>query len=119
MWLIFDNIQQTKSNSKAAMNLYELDDRTRQILHLSNFLEDLSASDFIEEISKQHEISLNESKTNDNNLEQLDPKPFIRTFESVLSELKSLKKKNIEEMNNLENEVMDYEIYHSTKVIKL
>ncbi|GMM34639.1 exocyst subunit [Saccharomycopsis crataegensis] len=119
MWSIFDNIQQTKSNSKAAMNLYELDDRTRQILHSSNFLEDLSASDFIEEISKQHEISLNESKTNDNNLEQLDPKPFIRTFESVLSELKSLKKKNIEEMNNLENEVMDYELYHSKKVIKL
>lgn len=108
------------------MNLYELDSRTRKILHSENFLEDLTVADFIEEISKEHEISLNDSvinknrqNQNDDNLEQLDPKPFIRTFESVLTELKSLKKKNQDEVTSLETDVIEYELYHSKKIINL
>lgn len=67
------------------MSLYGLDESVRQLLRLDRFSTvDFSAKDFIEQLrSSQPDASADD--------EVLDPKPYIRTFEAVMSELERLR----------------------------
>lgn len=97
------------------MNLYELDPNTRDILRLGRFLEELSATDLIDAVSAQHDILLGDGS----DLSRLDPKPFIRTFEAVLSELKQLRAQNDARLIAVENALAEGEARHAAQTSRL
>lgn len=96
-------------------SIYDLDDDIRRLLNLDNFLNGLSVNDFIEELSKDHFLKGAEV----NKLEYLDPKPYIRTFESTLRELKQLSNEANDRKTRAEREVDEYELKHSDNVLQL
>lgn len=98
-----------------SFSIYDLDDDIRKLLSLDNFLQGLSVNEFIEELSKDHFLKGAEV----NKLEYLDPKPYIRTFESTLRELKQLTGQSAKQKAQAENNVEDYEVKHSENVIQL
>ncbi|KAM9893181.1 hypothetical protein OXX79_009513, partial [Metschnikowia pulcherrima] len=59
--------------------IYDLEDDVRRLINIDNFLDGLTPNDFVEELSKDHILKGAEV----NSLEYLDPKPYIRTFEST------------------------------------
>ena len=98
-----------------AFSIYELDDDIRRLLNLDNFLEGLSIPEFVEELSKDHILKGAEV----NKLEYLDPKPYIRTFESTLKELDELRKHANRRREDAEKNVDDFELKHSENVLEL
>lgn len=98
-----------------AFSIYELDDDIRRLLTLDNFLEGLTIPEFVEELSKDHVLKGAEV----NKLEYLDPKPYIRTFESALKELEELKKHASRRQQDAETRVDDFELKHSENVLEL
>lgn len=98
-----------------SLSIYELDSHVLELLNLDNFLGGLSVNEFIEELSKDHFLKGAEV----NELAYLDPKPYIRTFESTLRELKQLKKHAESKMVEIEREVQDYELKHSKNIVSL
>lgn len=98
-----------------SFSIYDLDDDIRKLLSLDNFLQGLSVNEFVEELSKDHFLKGAEV----NKLEYLDPKPYIRTFESTLRELKQLTGQSAKQKAQAENNVEDYEVKHSENVIQL
>lgn len=98
-----------------AFSIYELDDDIRRLLNLDNFLEGLSIPEFVEELSKDHILKGAEV----NKLEYLDPKPYIRTFESTLKELDELRKHANRRREDAEKKVDDFELKHSENVLEL
>ncbi|CUM63225.1 uncharacterized protein PRCAT00000796001 [Priceomyces carsonii] len=98
-----------------SFSIYDLDEDIRKLLNLDNFLEGLSVNDFIEELSKDHFLKGAEV----NKLEYLDPKPYIRTFESTLRELKRLNEQAKDQQSRVEKEVENCELKHSENVIQL
>lgn len=98
-----------------SFSIYDLDDDIRKLLNLDNFLEGLSVNDFIEELSKDHFLKGAEV----NKLEYLDPKPYIRTFESTLRELKQLTIESNNQRELSEKQVESYELKHSENVLQL
>ncbi|KAG7661712.1 SEC10 [[Candida] subhashii] len=91
------------------------DENIKKLLSADNFLNGLSVNDFIEEISKDHILK----DTEVNQFEYLDPKPYIRTFESVLRELKQLSIEANDQQIRHEKLVDEYELKHSENVIDL
>ncbi|GMF99304.1 unnamed protein product [[Candida] boidinii] len=87
----------------------------RRVLTLDNFLEGLTTFEFIEQLSK--DLSLKGAEFN--NIEYLDPKPYIRTFEATLKELRKLsddcatKKRKAETVSQFKN------IEHAKNVLSL
>ncbi|CAB4254794.1 similar to Saccharomyces cerevisiae YLR166C SEC10 Essential 100kDa subunit of the exocyst complex [Maudiozyma barnettii] len=118
-------------------SLYELDPKWQKLLTLDNFLGGLTVNEFVESLSKDHSIkavssslSYGQSGSRDDgmqlqdehdaaNWERLDPKPFIRTFESTLKELKGLNDDAVSKKNRFEDQVARQELVHSENVIDL
>ncbi|ODV76697.1 exocyst complex component SEC10 [Suhomyces tanzawaensis NRRL Y-17324] len=98
-----------------SFSIYDLDENIRKLLNLDNFLDGLSVNDFIEELSKDHFLKGAEV----NKLEYLDPKPYIRTFESTLRELKELNIESNQQREQSEKMVESYELKHSENVMQL
>lgn len=98
-----------------SFSIYDLDERIRKLIDLDNFLNGLSVNEFIEELSKDH--ILKEAEVN--KLGYLDPKPYIRTFESTLRELKNLAEQSKSEQEHCERVVEDIELKHSENVLQL
>lgn len=95
--------------------IYDLEDDVRKLLNIENFLDGLTPHDFVEELSKDHILKGAEV----NSLEYLDPKPYIRTFESTLRHLKQLSDQAQELHDLAAKQVEDYELSHSKSVLKL
>lgn len=95
--------------------IYELEDDIRKLLNTDNFLNGLSVNDFIEELSKDHILK----GAGVNNLDYLDPKPYIRTFESTLRQLRQLSDESSKKMDAAEADVDQFELSHSKGVIEL
>lgn len=106
---------QVCKHSGMNFSIYDLDDRVRQYLNLDNFLSGHTVNDFVEELSKDHTLKGAEV----NKLEYLDPKPYIRTFESTLRELNSLSEKASASQQQGEREVDEYEDKHGQTILKL
>lgn len=87
----------------------------RSLLQLDNFLDGRTTTEFVEELSKDHIRKGAEV----NNLEYLDPKPYIRTFESTLRHLKQLSEEAQRQKVAAQKEVEDYELNHSKNVLQL
>lgn len=95
--------------------IYDLEDDVRKLLTTENFLNGLSVNDFVEELSKDHILKGAEV----NNLEYLDPKPYIRTFESTLRHLRQLSDEASKQMEIAERDVDEFELTHSRAVLEL
>ncbi|CCD26004.2 exocyst subunit SEC10 NDAI_0G02290 [Naumovozyma dairenensis CBS 421] len=118
-------------------SLYELDPKWRKLLNANNFLGGLTVNEFVEELSKDHSLrsplngkssSARNSKHfvsdsvdgNDNaKWVKLDPKPYIRTFESTLKELKNLNEDSEKRKNQLADQVASQELLHSHNILGL
>lgn len=98
-----------------SFSIYELDENIKKLLTVDNYLNGLSVNDFIEEISKDHFLKGAEV----NNKAYLDPKPYIRTFESTLRELKQLQLEANEQRVKNERQVDSFELKHSENVLEL
>lgn len=95
--------------------IYDLDEDIRGLLQLDNFLNGRTTTEFVEELSKDHIKKGAEV----NNLNYLDPKPYIRTFESTLRHLKQLAEEASRQREAATKEVEDYELSHSRSVLEL
>lgn len=111
-------------------SLYELDPKWQRLLTLDNFLGGLTVNEFVESLSNDHALRLpssgsdlfgnnNKLDTSSTNWEKLDPKPFIRTFESTLKELKSLNDNATSKKKKFEDEVARQELIHSENILDL
>lgn len=95
--------------------IYDLEEDIRKLLNTDNFLNGLTTNEFVEELSKDHILKGAEV----NNLEYLDPKPYIRTFESTLRHLRELAEEAASQKARAEQEVDELELSHSKSVLKL
>ena len=98
-----------------------------------NFLGGLTVNEFVQELSKDHRndvlIDTNTKNLTTNEKDQdtireaiwkqLDPKPYIRTFESTLKELKNLNEETLNKRQYYCEQVATQEVIHSENVIKL
>ncbi|KAK6460496.1 exocyst complex component SEC10 [Scheffersomyces coipomensis] len=98
-----------------SFSIYDLDDKIKDYLKLDNFLKGKSINEFVELISKDHLLKGAEV----NKLEYLDPKPYIRTFESTLRELKQLHRDSEDQRQLGEKHVESFELRHSEQVLNL
>ncbi|CEP61453.1 exocyst subunit SEC10 LALA0_S03e03202g [Lachancea lanzarotensis] len=98
-------------------SLYELDARWRKLLNLDNFLNGLTVHEFVEEISNEN--SLKDGAAHTGTWEHLNPKPYIRTFESTVKELQKLNTDAESRKGQLEQGVAKYELLHAQKVLQL
>ncbi|SCU96820.1 LAFA_0G08284g1_1 [Lachancea sp. 'fantastica'] len=98
-------------------SLYELDAKWRKLLNLDNFLNGLTVHEFVEEISNEN--SLKDGAAHTGTWEHLNPKPYIRTFESTVKELQRLNTDAESRRGQLEQGVAKYELLHAQRVLQL
>lgn len=98
------------------MSIYALDDATRSLLHEENFLGRFTPKDLVEQLSHNNDEM---PPAHESTLESLDPKPYIRTFEAALTELKRLRGDVAARENDVEGDVDQAELAHSRIVINL
>ncbi|KAI9248123.1 exocyst complex component Sec10-like protein [Helicostylum pulchrum] len=94
---------------------YELGSDVKGLLTIETFRENVSTTDFIEQIS----ASVTEQTKSVGGNAAFDPKPFIRTFESVLEELQLLKTRVQEQCNELENSTQSAELEYKRNITDL
>lgn len=97
-------------------SLYQLNEETKELLTLDNFLNDLSISEFVDKLSKQNVEY--KSKFN-NGVEYIDPKPYIRTFELVEKQLDKLNKECSDTREKIENQAHIKSLQHYKNVLQL
>lgn len=104
-------------------SLYELDSKWQKLLTLDNFLGGLTVNEFVESLSTDHSLrmpsTLASGGDSTEQWSQLDPKPFIRTFESTLRELRALNEESISKKSQFEDQVTRQELVHSENIIDL
>lgn len=100
--------------------IYELDVKWKKILTSDNFLSGLTVNEFVTELSKDQASKQNAPAAVNASIpenKQLDAKPFIRTFESVLKELKKLQKETLSRSGQLTQQVSQMEISHAKSIM--
>ncbi|SCV04703.1 LAMI_0H18404g1_1 [Lachancea mirantina] len=97
-------------------SLYQLDPKWKRLLTSDNFLGGLTVHEYVQEISEDYSLK-NTAATN--TWEHLDPKPYVRTFESTLRELKKLQNETGNEREQLERDVSRQELIHANRVMLL
>ncbi|CDO94044.1 unnamed protein product [Kluyveromyces dobzhanskii CBS 2104] len=100
--------------------IYELDVKWKTLLTSENFLSGLTVNEFVTELSKDQalkQITSTGINTPGSQLKQLDAKPFIRTFESVLKELRRLQKETASKSGQLTQQVSQMELSHAKSII--
>lgn len=101
--------------------IYELDSKWKKLLTSDNFLCGLTVNEFVTELSKDQAAKQNISTTQESleiSSRHLDARPFIRTFESVLKELKKLQKETISKNDQLTHQVSTMEVQHAKSILK-
>lgn len=98
-----------------SFGLYALDDNTHNLLRKDNFeRSDFSARSFIEQLAANQEDG-----TPAADRDTLDPKPYIRTFESVLGELQNMQSQAKKDEQLAIEQVKSAEIAHSRNIVGL
>lgn len=96
-------------------SLYELDPKWKKlILDTNNFLGGLTVDEFVQELSKDKDDVVSSSWN-----KKLDPKPYIRTFESTLKELTNLQSQMNNEKMTVAETVARQELKYSHKILDL
>ncbi|CCE62394.1 hypothetical protein TPHA_0C02410 [Tetrapisispora phaffii CBS 4417] len=99
-------------------SLYDLDPKWKRLLSTNNFLGGLTVNEFVEELSKDQTLKGSTAKDAET-WQKLDPKPYIRTFESILKELKTLCQDTDDKKSYLADEVSREELNHSNNIVQL
>ncbi|CCH62385.1 hypothetical protein TBLA_0H00970 [Henningerozyma blattae CBS 6284] len=114
-------------------NIYQLDPKWQRLLNTNNFLGGLTVDEFVQELCKDDSLKQNSTSTSiieiqgrngiddgtTTAFEKLDPKPYIRTLESILKELNSLNEESSNKKADLANQVALQELTHAENVIQL
>ncbi|KAL3232705.1 Exocyst complex component SEC10 [Nakaseomyces bracarensis] len=96
-------------------SLYELDPKWKKlILDTNNFLGGLTVDEFVQELSKDKDDVVSSSWN-----KKLDPKPYIRTFESTLKELTNLQGQMNNEKMAVAESVATKELQYSHNILNL
>lgn len=96
-------------------SLYELDPRWKKLIHdPNNFLGGLTVEEFVQEVGRDRD-PVDSTAWN----KKLDPKPYIRTFESILKELTSLQERMDNDKQMMADAVSKQELAYSSKVLNL
>ncbi|KAI8368784.1 exocyst complex component Sec10-like protein [Blakeslea trispora] len=99
---------------------YELSSDIKSLLTIETFRENVSTNEFIERISESIIDRIKDDQGQGETLAMaLDPKPFIRTFESVLEELQQLRTRVQEQCNELENSTQTAELEYKQNISDL
>lgn len=86
--------------SSQAPDIYALDPAARQLLQLDTFRNKFVVNEFVQGLS-----AANIAFTARQSSGALDPKPYIRTFESALTRLQDLREKVVQEGKEIDKEV--------------
>ncbi|KAL1927727.1 hypothetical protein VTP01DRAFT_3548 [Rhizomucor pusillus] len=100
------------SRTRAAPRLFDLSPEVKKLLTIETFKGNLSTVEFIERISEE----LVENAPSDGGKASFDPKPYIRTFENVLEELKHLRTRVQEQCEELENSANTVEMQYKKDI---
>lgn len=86
--------------SSRAPDIYALDPAARQLLQLETFRNKFVVNEFVQGLS-----AANIAFTARQSSGALDPKPYIRTFESALTRLQDLREKVVQEAKEIDEDV--------------
>jgi exocyst complex component 5 len=93
-----------------APDIYALDPAARELLQLDTFRTTFVVNEFIQGLSAANIASTARESNN-----ALDPKPYIRTFESALTRLQDLRDQAIKEGKEIDKDVKVSETQFSRK----
>lgn len=94
------------------MSLYRLEPDIQQLLRLERFAEeDFSSKEFIEKLSNSQRHAVAD--------DELDPKPYIRTFEAVARELEKLLHTSSKQESTEQQRIADLTQQHNLNVIDI
>ena len=99
--------------SNRAPDIYDLDPAARQLLQIDTFRSKFVVNEFVQGLSAANIASTARSK------DALDPKPYIRTFESALTRLHDLRSKVTNESKELEKDVQTAESQFTRRNVQL
>jgi uncharacterized phage infection (PIP) family protein YhgE len=88
-------------STSRAPDIYDLDPAARQLLQLETFRNKFVVNEFVQGLSAANIASTARLSSRD----ALDPKPYIRTFESALTRLQTLRDQVVVESTDIEQEV--------------
>ena len=94
-----------------APDIYGLDPAARQLLQLDTFRNKFVVNEFVQGLSAANIASTALRSGND----ALDPKPYIRTFESALTKLQDLRADILREGKDIDAEVKAAEVQFSRR----
>lgn len=86
--------------SSRAPDIYALDPAARQLLQLETFQNKFVVNEFVQGLSAAN-IATTARQSN----EALDPRPYIRTFESALARLQEIKEQVVDEGKEIDKEI--------------
>jgi exocyst complex component 5 len=98
-------------SSSRAPDIYDLDPAARQLLHLETFRNKFVVNEFVQSLSAANIASTARLSSRD----ALDPKPYIRTFESALTRLQTLRDQVVKEGKEIDEEVKVVETQFTRK----
>ncbi|KAI8988471.1 exocyst complex component Sec10-domain-containing protein [Mycotypha africana] len=98
-------------------SFHELSPEVKALLTIETFRENVSTTDFIERISSSVLGYSNTDATHNSTI--FDPKPFIRTFESVLEELQELRLRVQQQCHELEKSTQNAEVEYKQSITDL
>ena len=93
-----------------APDIYDLDPAARDLLQLDTFRNRFVVNEFVQGLS-----AANIASTARQSRDALDPKPYIRTFESALTRLQALKDQVVDERKDVEKDVKQAEAQFARK----
>jgi hypothetical protein len=96
--------------SARAPDIYDLDPAARELLQLDTFRNRFVVNEFVQGLSAAN-IASSARQSRD----ALDPKPYIRTFESALTRLQSLRDQVVNEQNKVDKDVKQAEVQFARK----
>ena len=96
--------------SSRAPEIYDLDPAARELLQLDTFRNRFVVNEFVQGLS-----AANIASTARQSRDALDPKPYIRTFESALTRLQTLKDQVVNEGTNVDKDVKQAEVQFARK----
>ncbi|KAH3674020.1 hypothetical protein OGATHE_002000 [Ogataea polymorpha] len=104
-------------NKTPMTSLFQLDDETKRLLTLDDFLHGLTIHEFVEFLAAK--LSSRSGSDGAQPLDQLDPKPYIRTFEACVKELNRLSEECLAKQTKYEKIAAVKQTDHFSNVLRL
>ncbi|KAI8388105.1 exocyst complex component Sec10-like protein [Radiomyces spectabilis] len=102
-------------NPTPKANLFELNPNIKRLLTIDTFKGNVSTTEFVEQISS----NVIQQMKDYSGQAAFDPKPFIRTFENVLDELKQLRTRVQQQCDELEANTQKADLQYKKNITEL